>query len=109
MACSAISDPVISHVFWTQDQGGGVALLVNAAKARFPSMVCPYIDLLTNLCTAKEIADYVSKDRDLYFLIQLSRNLFHWVVTQTVEKRFYFLRAPTLNVKKIRRNYLVVK
>ena len=51
---------MISHVFWTQDQGGGVALLLNVAKKRFPSLICPYVDMLANLCTAQEIADYVS-------------------------------------------------
>ena len=61
MSCAskALNDPIISHVFLTQDHGGGVSLLLQGARARYPAMVCPYLDMLCSMCTSQQIADCV--------------------------------------------------
>lgn len=46
-------------MFLSQDQAGGLGLLLNSTKKRFPYQVTPYIRLLGSLCTSEESADMV--------------------------------------------------
>ncbi|XP_057314860.1 nucleoporin NUP188-like [Hydractinia symbiolongicarpus] len=59
ISCKILSEPSLSLVFLSQDQAGGLGLLLNSTKKRFPYQVTPYIRLLASLCTSEESADMV--------------------------------------------------
>ena len=60
MACKVLAEPSLSAVFMTEDQLGGIGMLVNSAKKRFPYMICPYLHLLSSVCSDKDCSDMVS-------------------------------------------------
>lgn len=56
-----ISEPTISRIFLTQDQNGGVNLFLKSTKKMFPYMICPYLDLMTCLCSDADVAQTVGE------------------------------------------------
>ena len=56
-----ISEPTISRIFLTQDQNGGVNLFLKSTKKMFPYMICPYLDLITCLCSDADVAQTVGE------------------------------------------------
>ena len=56
-----ISEPTLSRIFLTQDQNGGVNLFLKSTKKMFPYMICPYLDLMTSLCSDADVAQTVGE------------------------------------------------
>lgn len=56
-----ISEPTLSRIFLSQDQNGGVNLFLKSTKKMFPYMICPYLDLMTCLCSDADVAQTVGE------------------------------------------------